>query len=275
MTKSPEKYLAGFTATAILSFLLLMLFPFYPAQLIIILALALGLVGVKSPRSGLMLAVLLTLLGAMYQSELVGLTFFIVLVISSSLDSWDLASIITSWILAFLTPFPSLAIIPTVASGLHEREGESLKLGVFSAVTIFLLSWTRSISRAGLMLVPSTSIYFAKRYPSPWYLTLFMPNLDTFNINNLTNYYAPLLTNLNDYPVYVVLIAWSLAGYITALIISSKRKRPSYFASGLIGVLPAGIVGLVLIKTPPVQVTACTDRGCDSSARLHAIPFQN
>ena len=73
-------------------------------------------------------------------------------------------------------------------------------------------------------------------------------------MNNLTNYYAPLLTNLNDYRVYVALIAWSLAGYITALIISSKRKGPSYFASGLIGVLPAGIVGLVLIKTPPVQV---------------------
>ena len=38
MTKSPEKYFAGFAITAILSFLLLMLFPFYPIQLIIILA---------------------------------------------------------------------------------------------------------------------------------------------------------------------------------------------------------------------------------------------
>jgi class 3 adenylate cyclase len=75
-------------------------------------------------------------------------------------------------------------------------------------------------------------------------------------MSNLTNYYAPLLSNLNDYRVYVTLIGWSLAGYITALIISSKRKGPSYFASGLIGVLPAGIVGLVLIKTPPLQVAA-------------------
>jgi len=256
MTKSTEKYLAGFAATAVLSWCLLMLFPFYPAQLTIIIALMLGIVGVRSPRSGLMLATLLTMIAATYQGELVGLTFFIVLVLASSMDNWNLASMVTSWILAFLTPFPSLAILPTVASGLYERQGDSLKLGVLTGVTTFLLSWTLSLSRVGLILVPSTSVYVTKSIPSSWYFTLFLPNIGAFNVSSLANYYAPLLTNLNDYRVYVALIAWSLAGYIAALIISIKWKGPTYFASSLVGVLPAAITGLVFIKTPLLQVAA-------------------
>jgi class 3 adenylate cyclase len=255
LAKSPEKYLAGFAVTAILSWLLLMLFPFYPAELTIILALGLGIVGVKSVRSGLMLATLLTMIAAMYQGEMVGLTVFIVLVLASPLDGWNLASMVTSWILTFLTPFPSLAILPVVASGLYERQGEALRLGVLSGVTIFLLSWTRSLSNAGLILVPSTSLYAAKSIPSPWYLTLFMSNVDAFNLSSLTNYYAPLLANLNDYRVYVALITWMLAGYITGLLISTK-KRPLYFVSGLVGVLPAAVAGLIITKTPSLQVVA-------------------
>ena len=161
---------------------------------------------------------------------------------------------VTSWILTFLTPFPSLAILPVVASGLYERQGEALRLGVLSGVTIFLLSWTRSLSNAGLILVPSTSLYAAK-IPSPWYLTLFMSNVDAFNLSSLTNYYAPLLANLNDYRVYVALITWMLAGYITGLLISTK-KRPLYFVSGLVGVLPAAVAGLIITKTPSLQVVA-------------------
>lgn len=256
MTRSTEKYLAGFAVTAILSWLLLTLFPFYPNLLMIIIALALGIVGVKSPRSGLMLATLLTMIAATYQGELVGLTFFIVLVIASALDGWNLASMVTSWIVVFLTPFPSLAILPTVASGLYERQGDSLKLGVLTAVTTFILTWTRGVSRAGLILVPSTSAYVANALPSTWYLTSFMQNANTISLDSVTAYYTPLLSNLNDYRVFLALIAWSLAGYLAALIISSKSKGPGYFVSCLVGVLPAGIIGLVFIKAPPPQVAA-------------------
>jgi len=254
MTGSTEKYFVGFAVTAILSWLLLTLFPFYPNQLMIIIAVALGVVGVKSPRTGLMLGTLLTMIAATYQGELVGLTFFIVLVIASGLDGWNLVSMITSWILVFLTPFPSLAILPTVASGLYERQGDSLKLGVLTAVTTFILTWTRGLSRAGLILVPSTSSYVANALPSTWYLTSFMQNANTISLDSVTGYYTPLLSNLNDYRVFLTLIAWSLAGYLTALIISSKPKGPGYFVSCLVGVLPAGVIGLVFIKTPLTQV---------------------
>jgi len=253
MTKPTEKYVVGSTVTTILSWLLLMLFPFYPAQLTIILALALGLIGLKSPRIGLMLATLLAMFGALYQGALVGLTFLIVLVIVSSLDTWDLASIITSWVLAFLTPLPSLAIIPPVTAGLYERPGDALRLGVLSGVTIFLLSWTRSVSQAGLILVSSTSSYVAKSVPSIWYFTLFMPNVDTFTLSNLTIYYGSLFTNLNDYRVYLALIPWGLASYITALLSS---KKLGYFVSGLVGVLPTAIIGLTVIRAPALQVVA-------------------
>jgi len=253
MTKSPEKHVAVFIVTAILSWLLLMLFPFYPAQLTIVLAAALGLVGLKSPRIGLMLATLLAMFGALYQGALVGLTFLIILLIASSLDTWDLASIITSCVLVLLTPLPVLAIIPSVTAGLYERPGDALRLGVLSCVTIFLLSWIRGVSQAGLILVSSTSSYVAKNVPSAWYFTLFMPSVDTFTLTNLTNYYGPLLTNLNDYRVYVALIAWSMASYITALLASRKL---GYFVSGLIGVLPPAIIGLIIINAPALQVVA-------------------
>jgi len=256
MTKSPTRYIGGFAVTGILSWLTLTLFPFYPTQVTIVLALALGIIGVKSTRIGLMLALLFTLIAAMYQGEFVGLSFFIVLVLASGLESWALASLVLSWVLALLTPFPALAIIPTVAGGLYERQGDALRLGVVSGVTIFLLGWMRSISRAGLILVSTTSSYVAKSVPSPWYFTLFAPNVDTFTIDGVSNYYAPLFTNLNDYRVYLALIAWSLAGYITAVFVSGGKKNPRYFASTLIGVLPALTVGVIFIKTPLPQVAA-------------------
>jgi class 3 adenylate cyclase len=253
--KSPLEYLAGFAATAALSWFLLMLFPFYPSELMIVIALALGLVGIKSPRSGLMLAILLALIAATYQGALVGLTFFIVLVFASALNTWEIASLITSWILAFLTSLPSLAITPTIFVGLHEREGDALKVGILSGITIFLLSWTRDISRAGLMLVPSTSSYVQKAIPTPWYLTSFIPNVDTFTVANLSSYYAPLLKNMNDFHIYVLLIAWGIAGYLTALL-ASKKRSPRYFVSGVVGVLPAVLVGSLFIQTPPAQIAA-------------------
>jgi len=256
MARSPARYLAGFAVTAILAWLLLMFFPFYPAQLSIILALALGGIGLKSPRIGLMLALLLSMIAALYQGEFVGLTFFIVLVMASGLDSWGLVLMITSWMLAFQTSFPSLAILPIVASGLYERRSEALRLGIVSVVTIFLLSWMRDVGRAGIILVSSTSSYVPKNIPSPWYFTLFAPNLDTFTIEGLGNYYAPLLANLNDYRVYVAVIAFSVAGYLTALLAASGKRNPQYYLSGLTGVLPAVIVGLIIVNVPPLQLVA-------------------
>jgi hypothetical protein len=82
--KSAEVF-GRFAVTAILLALTNAL-PFYPAELMIILAL--GVVGVKSPPSGLMVGTILTVIAAMYQGELVGLTFFIVpAMLSGSRDS--------------------------------------------------------------------------------------------------------------------------------------------------------------------------------------------
>ena len=256
MAQSPARYMAGFAVTGIFAWLLLMFFPFYPAQLTIILALALGGIGLKSPRIGLMLALLLTMIAALFQGEFLGLTFFIVLVMASGLDSWGLVLMITSWMLVFQTSFPSLAILPIVASGLYERRSEALRLGIVSAVTIFLLSWMRNVGRAGIILVSSTSSYVPKNIPSPWYFTLFTPSLDTFTMDGLSNYYAPLIANLNDYRVYVAMIAFSVAGYLTALLIASGKRNHKYFLSGVTGALPAVIVGLVVVKVPLLQLVA-------------------
>jgi len=190
----------------------------------------------------------------MYQGEFLGLSFFIVMVLAASLEGRALASLIVSWVLALLTPLPSLAIIPTIASGLYSRQGDALRLGIISGVTIFLLGWMRNISHAGLILVSSTSNYVAKNVPSPWYFTLFAPNLDTLSLDSITNYYGPLFTNLNDYRIYLIMIAWSLTGYITALFVSAGKKNPRYFASTTIGVLPAIFVGLIFIDSPLLQV---------------------
>jgi hypothetical protein len=94
--------LATFGAVAILSGLLLTLYPFYPLYIIVILALVLGVLGLEFPYVGLMLAILLSVFGAMYQDALAGLTFLVVFVFASALTrGWlDVASVVATWILA-------------------------------------------------------------------------------------------------------------------------------------------------------------------------------
>ncbi len=139
--------LATFGAVTILSGLLLLIFPYYPPYITIILALALGAIGLEFPNIGLILAILLSVFGAMYQDALAGITVLVVFIIALALTvSWlDMACVVASWILAFLTPVPSLAIAPTLFAGVHGKREEAVKVGVISGFSIFLLSWTRNM----------------------------------------------------------------------------------------------------------------------------------
>ena len=66
---------------------------------------------------------LLSVFGAMYQDALAGITVLVVFIIALALTvSWlDMACVVASWILAFLTPVPSLAIAPTLFAGVHRK----------------------------------------------------------------------------------------------------------------------------------------------------------
>jgi len=249
--------LATFGAVAILSGLLLTLYPFYPLYIIVILALVLGVLGLEFPYIGLMLAILLSVFGAMYQDALAGLTFLVVFVLASALTrGWlDVASVVATWILAFLTPIPSLAIAPTIFAGLHENREGALKIGVLSGVSIFLLSWIRNMTQAGLMLVPSPSNYVAIPIPDPWRFTAFIPNVDVFSTTRVTDYYAPLASNLGDFRIYALIATWAIAGYLTAFL-ASKMKGQTYIASPVLGVLPAVTISIFFAQTPVLEIGA-------------------
>jgi len=247
---------ATFGVIAILSGLVLTIYPFYPLYIAIIIALGLGLVGLEFPYFGLILAMLLSVFAAMYQDALVGLTFLVVFFVALTLTRWlSVACVAISWILAFLTPVPSLAIAPTIFAGLHESREDALKIGVVSGFSIFLLGWTRSTMQAGLMLIPSASSYVAKAIPDPWRFTAFIPNTDVFTTTRLTDFYAPLASSLGDFRIYVLIATWAIAGYLTAFL-ASKMKGPAYIGSSVIGVLPAVIVSLIFAQTPVLEIVA-------------------
>jgi class 3 adenylate cyclase len=247
--------LATFGAVAILSGLLLLIFPYYPPYITIILALALGAIGLEFPNIGLILAILLSVFGAMYQDTLAGITVLIVFIITLALTaSWlDMACVVAGWILAFLTPVPSLAIVPTLFAGLHGSRQDAVKVGVISGFSIFLLSWTRNIMQAGLMFVQSPSNYVAKAIPDPWLFTAFIPNADAFSMTQMTSYYTHLVSSLGDFRLYILIAAWAIAGYLTAFL-ASRTKGNKYFASALVGVLPAVIVSVVFALTPILEI---------------------
>ena len=249
--------LATFGAVAILSGLLLEIYPFYPLYVTIILALVLGAVSLEFPNIGLILAILLSVFGAMYQDALAGLTVLVVffLALALILDWLDLACVAASWILAFLTPVPALAIAPTLFTGIHKNREDALKVGVVSGFSVFLLSWTKGIMQAGLMFVLSPASYAAKTVPNVWSFTAFIPSIDAFSTTALTSYYTPLGTSLGDFRVYVLIATWAIAGYLTAFL-ASKLKGNQYFASAIVGVLPAAILSLVLAQTPILGLVA-------------------
>jgi class 3 adenylate cyclase len=257
MTKKPLlSRLATFGVVAILSGLLLTIYPFYPLYIAIIIALVLGVVGLEFPYFGLMLAILLSVFGAMYQDALVGLTFLVVFFVALMLTRWlSVACVATSWILAFLTSVPSLAIAPTIFAGLHEGRKDALKIGVVSGFSIFLLGWTKNMIEAGLMLIPSLSSYVAKATPDPWRFTAFIPNVDMFSMTRLTEFYAPLVSSLGDFRIYVLISTWAIAGYLTAFL-ASKMRGLRYIASSVVGVLPAVIVSLFFAQTPLLEIGA-------------------
>lgn len=254
--------LATFGAVAILSGLLLMIYPFYPLYIAIIIALALGAVGLEFPNFGLILAILLSVLGAMYQDALAGLTFLVAFVIASMLIiNWiDVAFVVAAWILAFLTPVPALAIVPTLFAGIHESRENALKVGVVSGFSVFLLSWTRNIMQAGLMLVPTPSNYVAKAIPNPWSFTAFIPSADLFTTTRLTDYYAPLASSLGDFRIYILIATWAIAGYLTAFL-ASRLRGNNYYASSVVGVLPAVIVSFLFAQTPLLGIVAALAAG--------------
>jgi class 3 adenylate cyclase len=247
--------LATFGAVAVLSGLLLMIYPYYPLYIVIILALAMGVIGLEFSNIGLILAILLSVLGAVYQNALAGLTFLVAFLITLTLTvSWlDLACVVATWILAFLTPVPSLAIAPTLFAGVHESRQDALKVGVVSGFSIFLLSWTRNMMQAGLMLVLSPSNYVAKAIPDPWRFTEFISNADVFSTTRLTDYYTPLVSSLGDFRIYILIASWAIAGYLTALLVSKLRGQ-KYLASSIVGVLPAVVVSFAFAQTPVLQM---------------------
>ena len=132
MAKLLLSRLATFGATAVLSGFLLMIYPYYPLYILIILALAMGVIGLDFPAIALILAILLSVLSAMYQDPLAGVTFFVVFFITLTLTvRWlDVACVIATWILAFLAPVPSLAIAPTLFAGVHRSREDAVKVGV-------------------------------------------------------------------------------------------------------------------------------------------------
>jgi class 3 adenylate cyclase len=247
--------LATFGAVTILSGLLLTVFPYYPVYITVILALALGAVGLEFPNIGLILAILLSVLGAMYQNALGGLTFLVVFFIALTLIvSWlDVACLAATWILAFLTPLPSLAILPTLFAGLHDDREDALKVGLVSGFSVFLLGWTRNMTQAGLMLVTSPSNYVAKAIPSPWTFTEFIPSADIFATARLTEYFAPLASSLGDFRIYVLVATWAIAGYLTVFL-ASRLRGQKFLATTLIGALPAAILSFVFAQTPILEL---------------------
>jgi class 3 adenylate cyclase len=248
--------LATFGVVAILSGLLLTLFPFYPPYITIIIALGLGAISLEFPYFGLMLAILVSVFGAIYQDALVGLTFLVAFFVALTLTRWlNVASVVATWILAFLTPVPSLAIAPTIFAGLHESREDALKVGVVAGLSTFLIAWTRNTMQAGLMLVPSPSNYIVKAIPDPWRFTAFIPNADAFSMTRLTDYYASLASSLGDFRIYVLIATWAIAGYLTAFL-ASKMKGQTHIASSVIGVLPAVVISLILAQTPVSQMVA-------------------
>jgi class 3 adenylate cyclase len=103
------------------------------------------------------------------------------------------------------------------------------------------------------MFVQSPSNYVAKAIPDPWRFTEFIPKADAFSTTGMTNYYAPLVSSLGDFRVYILIATWAIAGYLTAFL-ASRMKGNKYYASALVGVLPAVIISVVFTLTPILEI---------------------
>ncbi len=246
--------LASFAAVALLAFFLLVLFPFYPLYIAIGLALVLGIVAIELPGLGLLLAVLLSVLAAAYQSPFIGLTVLVVLVLLSSAiaGGFDIAMIVAGWMLGFFLT-PSLAILPAVLAGYHDRREDALKVGAVSGISIFLLSWVRGIAQAGFMFAPSPNNYRPKSIPDPWQFQAFMPSGDVLNNVKVGTFFAPLISSIGDFRIYALILGWAIAGFLIALLVQ-KWKGYLSMAASVVGILPLVALSFVFAQTPPLDI---------------------
>jgi KaiC/GvpD/RAD55 family RecA-like ATPase len=230
---------------AVLSFFLLTLFPFYPLYVSLVLALVLGALAFEFAGLSMLLATLLSVFAGFYQDPYLGLVYFIVFILFASVGmSWiELALIASSWVLAFI--FAPLAVVPVIIAGLHLDRIGAVKIGVVSAVGIFLLAWASGLSNAGLMLVPfPAQAYTPKPIPANWQFGDFIPSMDVFTSPAAGTYFSSLASNLSDVRVYALIAAWAISGYLAA-ILSTKWKKLFRLPPSIIGAVPALAVAFV------------------------------
>lgn len=235
-----------FAVVAILSFSLLMMFPFYPPYLMAILALLLGVLALEFPYVGISLAILLSVFAAMYQNAYAGLTYLVILVLLVGLaqSSAELGLVASSWVLTFL-PYPSLGIVPTILAGLHYDRKTAVKIGVLSSVTVFLLAWSRGLSQAGLILLSHPALgYGTKGIPTPWEFSAFLPGAEFLEATAVTSYFGQLASNIGDFRLYVFIVAWSVTAYFVS-ILASRTKKLAYVPAALLGAIPSLAAALI------------------------------
>lgn len=235
---------------AVLSAALLLQFPFYPFLIALVAAVVLGGVALEFPSVALWLAIILSMFAGFYQNSFLGITYFIVfLFILALTTAWlEIALVAAAWTLA-LSPFPALAIVPVIVAGLHLTRENALKVGAASGVSVFLLSWSSGLRQAGLMLIPfARTDYVTQAIQDPWQFMAFLPNLDIFTSRAIMDYYAPLLTNLGDFRVIVLIVIWIVTGYIVA-VLANKFKQTMYGIPAVAGCLPIIAGSAVLAQT--------------------------
>lgn len=242
------------------------MYPFYPLFILIGLALVLGALALEFPYLGVLLAILLSVFGAMYQDPFAGLTYLVVfLVFAPIATSWiEVGLLGGGWILTFLLlpSWSSLAIMPTILAGLHLSRQSAFKFGALSSISIFLLSWSRGIAQAGLMFVPfPSSMYAAKPIPEPWRFPAFVPGADILDATKLGNYYSPLLSTIGDIRLYILIALWCVGAYVIAFLANKWKRSPAYLGVGVVGILPIVIASAVIAQTSPLQLAAALVAG--------------
>jgi len=241
-------------AVAVLSYFVLTLFPFYPLYVTLILALVLGALAFEFPGLALLLGVLLSVFASMYQDPYVGLAYFVLFVIFASVgQSWiELALIAASWVLAFV--FPPLAVVPIVIAGLHLDRTGAIKIGAVSAIGIFVLAWASGLSHAGLMVIPHPAeSYMPKPIPSDWQFSDFMPSMDAYTSPAAGLYFSSLAANLGEVSMYVLIVAWAISGYLTA-ILATKWRQFFRLPPSIVGAIPVLAVSLVFAGASVVDL---------------------
>jgi hypothetical protein len=89
---------------------------------------------------------------------------------------------------------------------------------------------------------------------NPWQFMAFLPNLDIFTSRAIMGYYAPLLTNLEDFRVIILIVIWIVTGYIVSLL-ANKFKRTIHGIPTAVGCIPIIAASAVLAQTPLTGLT--------------------